>query len=167
MSDTPNDKRPSGLAGIDHPNAGLPLFTREAQYHIYMNLLGLIDETAPGMTINQLRVWEYVEHSYDTGVPVGVTAIAEALGLSKGYVSETVTKGLSTGWLREEPHPDDRRKRLVLPSEQAHQRREEFWGQWRKHWRESILVNADTLLKMGRIDAATLRAVRDTIDLED
>ena len=166
MSKAPEDRRPSGLGGMDHPVPELPLFTREAQYNIYMSLLKLIDETAPGMTVNQLRVWEYIEHGYDTGQPAGVTEIARALGMSKSYVSETVRKGLDTGWLREEPHPEDRRRRLLLPSEQAHERRRKIWQQWRKHWRESVLVNADTLLKMGVIDAATRRAVQISIDLQ-
>jgi len=39
-------------------------------------------------------------------------------------------------------------------------------NRWRKHWRESVLLNADTLLKMGVIDAATRRAVQISIDLQ-
>ena len=163
MSEVPNDLRPKGLAGVDLPTFDVPLWTREAQYHAYMGLLALVSETAPGMTVNQLRCWEYIEMCHDTGELPGVTRVAAALNLSKGYVSDVVVKGIEGGWLVDVPHPDDRRKRVIKLSDEAYGRREQFWKDWRLTYLKAAEANVQVLQEMGVLTPADVNKVKKRI----
>ena len=65
-------------------------------------------------TINHLRIGNFIGlKSQHMGEATSNAEIAEALGISRPTVSRIVADFLASGWICDEPHPSDGRKRLL------------------------------------------------------
>lgn len=70
-------------------------------------------------TVNQLRILNELYQSHMAGREVSQRQIAESLGIPASSVSRTIIKLLEGGWIREYPHPADRRRRLYRLSQKT------------------------------------------------
>jgi DNA-binding MarR family transcriptional regulator len=65
-------------------------------------------------TLNHLRVGSYLGlRSQHDGEPTSNAEIAAALGISRPTVSRIVADFVQAGWVKEYPHPEDGRRRLL------------------------------------------------------
>jgi len=72
-------------------------------------------------SVKELRVMHMVFRSWRQGEPCTVTQIANETGISKTTVSRAVTTLMTNGLLKEQPDPEDGRRRHLLPTDQGNQ----------------------------------------------
>ena len=72
-------------------------------------------------SVKELRVMHMVFRSWRHGQPCTVTQIANETGISKTTVSRAVTTLMTNGLLKEQPDPEDGRRRHLLPTEKGNQ----------------------------------------------
>jgi len=75
----------------------------------------LADHFGGHTTLNHLRVGNYIglRSQYESR-PTSNSEISQSLGISRATVSRIVSDFIQCGWVRETPHPDDGRKRLLV-----------------------------------------------------
>ncbi len=85
-------------------------------------------------TVNELRVLNAVLgcnlKKNSVSCSWGTTQIAKHLGIPKSTVSRAVYNLVQKGWLREKPHPEDRRRRIVLLGPNAVEHRKADWQEF-------------------------------------
>ena len=72
-------------------------------------------------SLKELRVMHMVFRSWRSGQPCTVTQIANETGISKTTVSRAVTTLMTNGLLKEQPDPEDGRRRHLLPTDLGNQ----------------------------------------------
>ncbi len=72
-------------------------------------------------SVKELRVMHMVFRYWRHGQPCTVTQIANETGISKTTVSRAVTTLMTNGLLKEQPDPEDGRRRHLLPTEKGNQ----------------------------------------------
>ena len=70
-------------------------------------------------SVKELRVMHMVFRSWRQGEPCTVTQIANETGISKTTVSRAVTTLMTNGLLKEQPDPEDGRRRHLLPTDEG------------------------------------------------
>ena len=93
-----------------------------AVYYISFRLLSATAESLPGdTTLNQLRIMHVVHYMTAGGEPTSVSEIADALDMPRSGVSRVITELVSYGWVKEEPHPEDGRRRLLVANSEKNE----------------------------------------------
>lgn len=68
----------------------------------------------PGTTtLNELRIIAEIVTKTSLGEDISVTILSNSLGMPLSTVSTQVTEMIAKGWIEEEIHPEDRRKRFL------------------------------------------------------
>ena len=67
-------------------------------------------------SVKELRVMHMVFRHWRRGAPCTVTQIATETGISKTTVSRAITTLMTNGLLKEQPDPEDGRRRHLLPT---------------------------------------------------
>ncbi len=87
----------------------------------YLGIVIDIESTARSgkgiYSVKELRVMHMVFRSWRQGQPCTVTQIANETGISKTTVSRAVTTLMTNGLLKEQPDPEDGRRRHLLPTD--------------------------------------------------
>lgn len=98
-------------------------------------------------SVKELRVMHMVFRSWRHGQPCTVTQIANETGISKTTVSRAVTTLMTNGLLKEQPDPEDGRRRHLFPTDRGNQNLDNVnaWlALWADRLREIILVDEAT-----------------------
>jgi len=96
-------------------------------------------------SVKELRVMHMVFRSWRQGEPCTVTQIANETGISKTTVSRAVTTLMTNGLLKEQPDPEDGRRRHLLPTD-AGNRNLDNVNAWLALWADrlrEIMVRED------------------------
>lgn len=100
--------------------------TAEQLYQV----LELMAQLGPGsLTVNQLRIGQYIGWKCETGEPVGVTEVASALDIPLSTVSRHVAELLEKRFVKEHVHPQDRRRRVLCIHPEFFGTRAAWYGQ--------------------------------------
>lgn len=70
-------------------------------------------------SVKELRVMHMVFRSWRRGEACTVTQIANETGISKTTVSRAITTLMTNRLLKEQPDPEDGRRRLLLPTDEG------------------------------------------------
>jgi DNA-binding MarR family transcriptional regulator len=101
---------------MDHNLSKLELKSTLFAKSLNGDILQLLGQHFGGdTTINQLRIGHYIGlMSLYKGMPTSNKDIADALSIPRSTVSRIVADCIEKGWVIEQPHPEDGRKRLFL-----------------------------------------------------
>jgi DNA-binding MarR family transcriptional regulator len=102
-------------------------------YRLKKDIVDLLAQHFGGhTTLNHLRVGNIIGLSsqYESR-PVSNHEIAKALGISRATVSRIVADFIRCGWVRETPHPEDGRRRLLVITPE-HEHADKFEREFRR-----------------------------------
>lgn len=85
----------------------------------YWLLQRLSEKYGGECTLNEVRCMNVVYKYWWQGLPVGPGAISRETGIPKPTVTRSVSNLISKGWINENPHPYDKRRRNLTVTEQA------------------------------------------------
>lgn len=88
-------------------------------------------------SVKELRVMHMVFRAWRQGQPCTVTEIANETGISKTTVSRAVTTLMTNGLLKEQPDPEDGRRRHLLPTAKGNQNLESV-NAWLALWGDRL-----------------------------
>ncbi len=88
-------------------------------------------------SVKELRVMHMVFSHWRRGAPCTVTQIATETGISKTTVSRAITTLMTNGLLKEQPDPEDGRRRHLLPTD-AGRRMLENVNAWLSLWADRL-----------------------------
>lgn len=93
----------------------IELRTTQYLHGFMLDILNLLAQHFGGQTtLNHLRIGNYIGlHSLHNHRPTSNKEIAKDLGLSRATVSRIVGDFIKQGWVIEEAHPDDGRRRQL------------------------------------------------------
>jgi DNA-binding MarR family transcriptional regulator len=97
-----------------------------------------VDDGYKGIySVKELRVMHMVFRSWRRNQTCTVTQIANETGISKTTVSRAVTTLMTNGLLKEQPDPEDGRRRHLLPTE-AGQKTLDNVNAWMALWADRL-----------------------------